>query len=282
MDGNTVYREELKLTNTDNSKVISTLITANSVGVKKMSVKVTALENERNLANNYRTTAVEVIDEKTNIVIISEVLHPDIGALKKAIESNEQRSVVIKNPGAPLTDLEDVDLFILYQPRPSFREVFNYIKEKGSSRFTITGGKTDWDFLNGIQNSFTKSSYSQSEEMSPVMNSGFTIFDISGFSVEDFPPLQGYLGEILVTKSSETILDQKIKGVELNEPLLCVIQGDAEKEAVLFGENIWKWRAQSYRNEQNFKGFDDLIGKIIRYLSTTEPKSRLLLDYQST
>ncbi len=282
LEGNTVYRERMNLTNTDNAKTVNTLLTANSVGVKEIKIKVSSLENERNSANNERTTAVEIIDEKTNIAIITEVLHPDIGALKKAIESNEQRSVVIKNPGTPIADLKEVDLFILYQPRRSFREILNYIKDKAAAKFTITGTKTDWDFLNSIQNSFTKSSYNQSEEVSPVLNSGFTIFDISGLSIEDFPPLNSYLGEILIPKSFETILDQKIKGVELNEPLLSVIGGDTEKEGVLFGENIWKWRAQSYRNEQNFKNFDDFLGKIIRYLSTREPKSRLSLDYQNT
>ena len=146
----------MQFTPTVSSKLINTLITANAVGIKEVKVNISPLENERNLANNERVTAIEVIDEKTNIAIISELLHPDIGALKKAIESNEQRSVSILKPQIPIKDLEEVDLFILYQPRTSFRPVMEYIRDKGSAKFTITGAKTDWNFLNGVQNSFTK------------------------------------------------------------------------------------------------------------------------------
>lgn len=277
-----VHRQRISLNNTANTKIVNTLIDASSVGVKEIKVKMEPLRNERNTANNERVSAVEVIDEKTNIAIISEVLHPDIGALKKAIESNEQRSVEIKRPNTPLAGLADVDLFILYQPRSSFREIYNFIKDRGASIFTITGAKTDWNFLNSIQNSFEKNSYNQSEYVSPILNPGFTVFDVSGFSIEDFPPLEAYLGEILITKSSETVLGQEIKGVDLNEPLLCIIGNDKAKEAVLFGENIWKWRAQSYRNHQDFKPFDEFIGKFVLYLSLNDPKSRLSLDYQNT
>ncbi|MBT8183262.1 MAG: VWA domain-containing protein, partial [Eudoraea sp.] len=282
LDGQTVHREELKFTDTASSIVVNPLISANTVGIKEVKVNIAPLDDERNLVNNIRLTTIEVIDEKTNIAIISEILHPDIGALKKAIESNEQRSVKILKPETPGKELEDIDLFILYQPRTSFRPVFQYLGNRGAARFTITGAKTDWNFLNEIQNSFTKNSYNQSEEVFPVLNSGFGLFDVSGFSVEDFPPLEGYLGEILITKNFENILEQQIKGVAIDEPLLSVIGNKQEREAALFGEHVWKWRAQAYKNDQNFKNFDELISKIVLYLATNAPRSRLTLDYQNT
>ncbi|MCW5516718.1 vWA domain-containing protein [Muriicola sp. Z0-33] len=282
MDGQTVHREQLRFDNTTTSRITNTLITASTVGIKEIKVNISALENEKNLANNVRESAIEVIDEKTNIAIISEVLHPDIGALKKAIESNEQRSVDIYYPGTSVKDLEETDLFILYQPGRSFRTVMQYIKDKGAAKFTITGARTDWRFLNEVQNSFIKNSFNQTEEVFPLQNAGFGIFDASSFSVEDFPPLEGFLGEILITKSHDVILEQQVKGIAIDEPLLSIIGNENEREAVLFGENIWKWRAQSYRNNKDFKNFDDLISRIVLYLSSNAPKSRLTLDYQNT
>jgi hypothetical protein len=76
-------------------------------------------------------------------------------------------------------------------------------------------------------------------------------------------------------------LGQRVKGVELNQPLLAVMGNDTEREAVLFGENSWKWRMQSFRNDQSFKNFDDFIGKIILYLSSNRSRERLTLDYSS-
>lgn len=281
VDGKTVFRKNIELSNTANTKVVNTWLEASSVGIKNIQVKIDPLHNEKNTVNNQKVVAVEVIDEKTDIAIITDVLHPDIGALKKAIESNEQRSVSIKKPNVDVKDLEDVDLFLLYQPNLSFGAIYTYIKQKKANTFTITGPKTDWDFLNKVQNSYTKISYNQEEEVAPTLHLGSTIFNTADFSIKDFPPLESNLGEIMITKPSEVLLTQRIKGVELDEPLLAIIGNDSEREAVLFGENIWKWRMQSYRNDQSFKNFDDFMGKIILYVSTTKPKERLSLEYTS-
>ena len=281
VNGRRVFRDNLSFSDTYNTKVVNTLLDANSVGLKNIAVSVDSLSNERNTVNNTRRIAVEVIDEKTNIAIVSNVLHPDIGALKKAIESNEQRSVSIKKANSDLKDFDDVDLFILYQPDASFKTVYDYIHQKKASTFTITGSQTDWDFLNKVQNSFSKNSYNQTEEVFPVMNSSFGLFNIGDFTIRDFPPLKSNLGEISLQKSGETILSQRIKGTELNQPLLVLLGNDREREAVLFGENSWKWRMQSFRNDKNFKNFDHLIGQLVLYLSTHTSRERLTLDYNS-
>jgi len=281
VNGRTVFRENISFSEADNAKTINTLLNANSVGVKNIVVSVDSLANERNTSNNSRQIAVEVIDEKTNIAIVSNLLHPDIGALKKAIESNEQRSVSVKKPSVEVKQLDDVDLFILYQPDASFQTVYDYIQQKKANILTITGTQTDWNFLNKVQNSFSKNSYNQAEEIFPSMNSGFSLFNIADFSIQDFPPLSSNLGEIQLDNSGEIILTQRIKGTELNQPLLAVIGKDTQREAVLFGENSWKWRMQSFRNEQNFKNFDEFIGRLVLYLSTNTSKERLMVEYSS-
>ncbi len=279
--GRTVFRENISFSDTDNSKTINTLLDASSVGVKNIVVSVDSLENERNTSNNSRQIAVEVIDEKTDITIISNLLHPDIGALKKAIESNEQRSVSVKKSNVDVTQFDDVDLFILYQPDASFKTVYDYIQNKKANVFTITGTQTDWDFLNTVQKGFSKNSYNQAEEVFPTLNSGFELFNIRDFSIQDFPPLNANLGEIQLDNSGEILMTQRIKGAELNQPLLAVLGKGTQKEAVLFGENSWKWRMQSFRNEQNFKNFDEFIGRLVLYLSTNTSKERLTLEYSS-
>ncbi|MFT7065747.1 MAG: hypothetical protein ACJAUO_001322 [Sediminicola sp.] len=256
IDGKVVATETVKLSKLDNSKRIYFLLEAKTVGVKEIRITASPLDNEKNRANNQRELALEVIDEKTNVAIIADILHPDIGALKKAIESNEQRKVLVLKPNADIEKLDDIDLFVLYQPIPSFKSIYNFIEAKEVQKFTITGTKTDWRFLNSVQNSFEKNSYNQIEDIFPVLNSNFTIFNNSEFSIANFPPMESDLGEILITKPYETLIDQRIKGVDVGEPLLAVITDGAKKEAVLFGENIWKWRMQSFRNYKSFNNFD--------------------------
>ncbi len=281
IDGKVVATETVNLSKTDNSKRINSLLEAKKVGIKEIKITASPLKNEKNIVNNQREIALEVIDEKTNVAIISDILHPDVGALKKAIESNEQRRVTIFNPGTDVGKLDDIDLFILYQPISTFKPIYDFVRTKEAQLFTITGSKTDWRFLNSVQNSFEKNTYNQIEEIFPVLNPNFSIFNNSEFSISNYPPLESDLGEILITKSHETVLDQRIKGVEVGEPLLAVITDGTIKEAVLFGENIWKWRMQSFRNDQNFNNFDELMGKLIFYLATNKTKERLTLDYNT-
>jgi hypothetical protein len=281
VDGKKVYSQNITLSKDNNTKTINTLLEANSVGLKKIRFDLEPLVNEKNINNNGKNVSVEVINEKTNIAIISDMLHPDLGALKKSLESNEQRSVSIHKPSIDINELQDIDMFILYQPNGSFRNIYDYIKKSKSNTFTVSGPKTDWNFLNDVQNSYTKNSYDQSEEVIPTINKGFSLFDISNFDVDNYPPLETNLGEVLINKSHEILLGQKIKGTEIDEPLLVLAGNGLEREAILFGENIWKWRMQSFREYQSFNYFDEIMGKIILYLSTDRSRSRLVLDYKS-
>ena len=280
MNGKNVYRENLKLTNNNNVKTINALLNASSVGVKTIDVSLTNIRNERNTKNNKKNIAIEVIDEKTNITIISDLKHPDIGALKKSIESNEQRSVSIQRSNVSLKDLEDVDVFLLYQPNSSFRNIYKYIQQKKVSVFTITGTNTDWGEINKSDRKYRIADEYPTQEIFGTLNPSFTKFDISDFNLNDFPPLESNVGEVTID-NGETLLDMQILGKLQNRPLLFATDNENGKELVLFGENIWKWRMQSFRNNQNFENFDGFIGKLILYLSSNNSKNRLDVDFQT-
>lgn len=280
INGSRVHQERVNLSATVNSTTLNTLVEAQSVGIKTIKVEVGALENERNMANNSKETAIEVIDEKTNVALVSDILHPDIGALKKSIESNEQRSVTLLKPTADQSQFEEMGLIILYQPNRNFRKVYTFLENSGANYITITGSQTDWNFLNGIQQSFSVSGSRQSEDILPVLNNAFALFGLGDFSLDGFPPLKGTLGDIQLKKNSETIMFQQLQGIQLDKPLFVILNESNIKEAVLFGEDIWRWRAQVYRNDQDFKRFDDFMGSLMVYLSSNKQRSRLELDYE--
>lgn len=281
VNGKSVFRETIALSKINNFKSINTLIDADVVGVKTLRVSVDPLTTERNKINNSRETSVEIIDEKTNIALISEVLHPDLGALKKAIESNEQRVVNILKPSVASSQLGEVDLFLLYQPSASFKNIMEFIEQKKSNIFILTGTNTDFNFLNTSQADFQIESGYPSQELIGNLNNGFSKFDITDFDLTDFPPLQSDAGPLTLNISNETMLDMEIKGLEMNSPLLTLWENSSRKKGLLLGEGLWKWRIQSYRNRGDFLNFDRFIGKIMRYLSTTKGKDRLNVDYST-
>ena len=281
VDGKSVFRETVKLSERDNIKNINTLINADAIGLKTIQVAIAPLETERNIVNNIRETSVEIIDEKTNIALVSEILHPDLGALKKAIESNEQRVVNILKPSADQSILDEVDLFLLYEPTSNFKNIIQYIEQKESNVLIISGTHTDFNYLNSVQTDFQIEVGYPVQEVFGNLNSGFTKFDITDFDLTDFPPLLSDAGPLTFGVSAETLLNMQIKGLEMDTPLLSLWEANTRKKGLLLGEGIWKWRIQSYRNNGNFSNFDEFIGKIMRYMATENGKDRLNVDYDT-
>lgn len=279
VNGASVYSETIGLSRGNNLKNIKTLVTASKIGVKSISVTVQPVPTERNITNNTRITSVEVIDEKTTVALVSDITHPDLGTLKKSIESNEQRQVVILKPSAGLEAFEQADLFILYQPNTGFRKVFKFLEQKRSNVLIISGVHTDFNFLNGIQEDFKIENGYPQQEFFGNLNSGFSKYDITDFDVSDFPPLESDAGPVTFNQTNETLLGISIKGVDMKSPLLTVYGKNTIKKGLLIGEGLWKWRVQSFRNTGDFSNMDTFLGKLIRYLSTNITKNRLNITY---
>lgn len=276
-----VHSQTLNFNSAKTSQVIQIVLPADRIGVNSYKAELDPLENEKNTINNMKNFAVEVIDQKTNVAIVSDIMHPDLGTLKKSIESNEQRSASIFYPIEYLDKSNDFQLVILYQPNNKFKTVFQEIERLNQNTFVITGTKTDWQFLNTLQNNFDQEVTRQEEDFQPFLNQNYSEFIIDDLNFDDFPPLQTEFGKTTFNIPINTILYKTINGIQLDEPLLATYEINNRREAILNGEGIWRWRAQSFLDESSFNTFDNFIGKLVQYLSTNQIKSRLNLSYES-
>lgn len=276
-----VHSQTLNFNSAKTSQVIQIVLPANKIGVNSYKAELDPLENEKNTINNIKNFAVEVIDQKTNVAIVSDIMHPDLGALKKSIESNEQRSASILSSKEYLDKSADFQLVILYQPNNKFKAVFQEIERLNQNAFVITGTKTDWQFLNSAQNNFDQEVTRQEEDFQPFLNQNYSEFIIDDLNFDDFPPLQTEFGKTTFNSPINTILYKTINGIQIDEPLLATFEINNRREAILNGEGIWRWRAQSFLDESSFNTFDNFIGKLVQYLSTNQIKSRLNLSYES-
>ncbi|WP_281986206.1 VWA domain-containing protein [Aquimarina aggregata] len=273
--GNSVlYSQDISFSEENNSTIINFSLPANNAGVQKYTAQLIPLANEKNRINNRKVFAVEVIDQKTNVLIVSDISHPDLGAFKKSIESNERRDLTIKRP-SEIQALEDYQLVVLYQPNARFKNLYDKLKASKKNYFTITGAKTDWGFINRIQNKYRQEITGQSEYYIPKFNSNYGSFLFDDIGFQNYPPLVGAFGEIKVNVNFDTLLFRTISNIETQEPLLITIEENGVREGVLFGEGIWRWRAQNYLDTQGFESFDDFFGKIVQYLASSKRKSRL-------
>ncbi|WP_397362779.1 VWA domain-containing protein [Olleya sp. R77988] len=277
----TVYSKTIQFTNTKNSEVLNFTLPASGVGVQDYKAQIVPINTEKNKTNNYKNFAVEVIDQKTKIAIVSTILHPDLGALKKSIESNEQREVVFLKPNTLINQLNDFQLVILYQPNNSFNPLFEEIQKQNKNKWVIIGTKSDWRFLNNVTSNYSLDFTSQTEDYQPLLNTNYTSFIIDDIAFESFPPLKSTFGDAEFNIPFQTILYKTVSGIKTEQPLLATLEANGKREAVLFGENLWRWRAQSYLNNDSFLEFDNFIGKLVQYLASNKRKNRLDVDYNS-
>ncbi|WP_163514961.1 VWA domain-containing protein [Gelidibacter japonicus] len=280
--GNTVvFSENLTFNKEQSSRLVNLSLPANRPGVHSYKAELKPLANEKNTVNNIKNFAVEVIDRKTHVAIVSDIIHPDLGALKKSIESNEQRQASILKPTEFLNQKDDFQQVILYQPNQNFKLVYDEIQTLNINTFTILGPKTNWLEFNRLQSFMQQTVTNQYEDFQPSLNSNFNVFIVDDLNFSDFPPLQTEFGTATFSLPIEIILYKTVNGIQLNEPLLWSYEVNQKRAVVLNGEGIWRWRAQSYLDKKSFHDFDNFIGKIIQYLDSNQKRSRLNVSYES-
>jgi len=280
--GNTrIYNKAVTLSKDHNSQILNFDLPANKVGVLSYKAEIVPLDIEKNTVNNQKIFAVEVIDQKTNVVVVSDMVHPDLGALKKAIESNEQRSVSFAKSDINTNTLDDYQLVILYQPNARFKSIFDAIEANGKNHFIITGSQTDWRYLSRTLNYLKKDHTNQTEHYQAVLNTGYNTFLIDDLKFSSFPPLKSSFGDVDFLQTAAPILYKKVGNVETEQVLLATLETGEQRRALLFGEGIWAWRAQSYLNNRSFNAFDNFTGKLVQYLASNKRRNRLSVSHES-
>ncbi len=276
-----VFSEEIVLDSEANSQVITTTLPASRQGIFTYKATVLPVEGEQDTLNNQKNFAVEILGERTTILLATSFLHPDLGAIKKSIESNQQRKVEIVRIGEKPVELDEYQLILLYQPDENFSSLLEQIEENKSNYWMITGPETNFRFLNSSESFFQKEITGQTEEFFPRINTNFGIYQIKDIGFSEFPPLKGAFGESFFTVPATPVLYQRIQGIDTEAPLLAITEQENVKRAVLFGANIWKWRAASYVENGSFEEFDEFIGKLIQFLEMRQKKDRLNVEHEA-
>ena len=277
----TVYKETIEFTKNDKTKILKFTLPASSVGFQKYTAQINPITEEKNTINNSKQFVVEVIDQSTNVLIVSDIVHPDIGAIKRAIESNEQRKVTIKKPFEALSIVNDHQLIILYQPNRSFTNIYSEINKLNKNTLVFTGQQTDWYFLNNIQNNYIKEVTNQSENVVGILNKNYGAFVINDIDFSDYRPLKTLFGPLDIVVPYDNLLGQSIDGFETETSLLATTELNGSRNAIFDGEGIWKWRAQSFIESKNYNEFDIFFGKVIQYLASNKRRSRLEVSYEN-
>ncbi|TXD50904.1 VWA domain-containing protein [Polaribacter sp. IC066] len=280
-NGKTVFRKNIAFSSSETSITIVANLTSTKEGLQYYTASVSAIENEKNVQNNTKNFSVEVIDEQTKVLLLATVLHPDIGAFKKAIESNKQRSVTFFMVDEFKGDLKDYQLIILYQPTNKFDKIISELKQSNSNYLLVSGAQTDWNFINQKALGFDKSVLEQTEDYGALYNGSFLTFLQEDIGFDKYPPLTDKFGEFRLSKEHQILLYQRINGIQTQQALLATFDVNSQKSAILLGEGIWKWRAASFLNSNSFEDFDKFIGNLVQFLASNKKRNRLEVNAET-
>lgn len=280
-NGKILFSKKIKFTKNNNSKIFTTNLTSIKEGINYYTASLDKIENEKNIRNNRKNFSVEVIDEQSKVLILSSIKHPDIGVLKKAIESNKQRSVTIEYNINKNIQFNDFQLIILYNLNNKFKNTISKIKANNFNFLLINGVNSDWNFINNQQFGFSKKAINQTENYAPVLNNSFLTFLQKDIGFNEMPPLVDKFGEITFSKDYQSLLFQNINGLNTEQPLISFLEENNRKIGVIFGEGLWKWRASNYLLNNSFTEFDQFIGNIVQYLSSQKKRARLAVNSEN-
>lgn len=261
------------------------LLEADREGMQHYVVTVAEQEGEFTTQNNEAHAYVEVVEGKENILLVAQSPHPDIKALRAAIETNknyELTSVVLSTDDLADKALSNqkFDLVIMHQlpGQNTLPPTLASYLSSAKAMWYIVGSQTNLPAFNRTNEIVeVVSRGNETDEVGAVYSNAFTGFRLENdkqSTIEEFLPVPVPFGDVVLKNGAVPLLNQRVGKVKTSKPLLVVGESDGKKSAVLLAEGVWKWRQQEYARYEKTTAFDDLFIKLTQYLSAKEDKRR--------
>ena len=279
-DKGEVFSRVLQISGNQYFETVSFLVDADKPGLLKYRVDLDELDGEVTYKNNHAQFFIRVIESKDKIAIVYDAPHPDVAAIRSALELSDNYDVTV----VPIQEFKDkpsdYGLIILHQ-LPSKKNpassLLSQIRQSGVSSLYIVGTQTDLNAFNGLN---TGLQITQSKNMTnnatAAYNSNFMLFSFSEETQQllpTLPPLQTPFGTYKAAVSSNLFMTQRISGVETKYPLFLFNDVNGAKTGVISGTGLWSWKVYDYVNNQNHDAFNEIVNKTALFLVAKNDKS---------
>lgn len=280
-NGREVSRREIPVQTNNQTIRTSFLLQAAVEGQHKISAEVVPVEGEFSVKNNALSVYVSVVKNKQKVLVLAANPHPDVAAIKYALEASQNYNVTsaVYQQGASYT-FNQYNLVILHAipTIPADEEVVDKIRKAGVPVLFVMAPNTNRTSLSKMAGMISVVGASgNSTNAYPLYNTNFTNFGISDKTrqvIPKFPPLSAPFGEYRVSPGANVLFYQKIGTVTSPNPLVLFNkEGAAGKTGIICGEGIWMWKMRDFELNQNNEAFNEIVQKMVQYLSISENKS---------
>ncbi|NDK56667.1 VWA domain-containing protein [Pontibacter fetidus] len=280
-NGKAIDRKTITLKQGQAVQQVPFQVMAGGLGKRHYEVEVVPLQGEFTAINNTKHAYIDVVKGKIKILIAAAAPHPDINALRAAIETNENYETELFIPGLTSLKQQDYDVAILHQlpgRTAGGDAALNLVRQKNIPSLFILGPQSDIQDFNRLNTGVRVSTNGQADEVTTAINPNFSTFKVAEETTErlqQYPPATVPFGDYKLAPNTETVLYQQVGRVRTTKPLLTVQTTGSTRNATLLASGTWQWRIAEAANNQQPVVYDQLITNLVQLLSAPRNKKRL-------
>ncbi len=286
-NGKEVHRKEISYTSDNYAETITFMFEAYQKGLNRIEFNLLQSTQEENIVNNFAAAVIEIVERKNKVGIIYHSPHPDISAIKSAIDiAGNMEAETIQLQSLNKNEIDNYQAFIICQlpDRKAKSETLTQLLQSDKPYFLIVGQNTDLKQLNALNIGIGIQQTSQlTQEALPAFNSAFSLFQVSIDAIRSigkFPPLITHYATYRFAETFHVLLYQKIGSVQTSVPLLAFSAEKGKFRAILVGEGLYKWKLFNFFNYQNHLVFNELIQKSMNFLVQQSDKRKLRIHHK--
>ena len=261
MDGAEVENMVVPVTSNRFSKTFNFNIDSGNEGTKNIEIIVGT--NAARPVTTTRRVFINVTDKKYRVLCVAGAPHPDIAAIKSALDDHFEFDVRYDDN---VDDWSRYDLVVLH----------NYSMRSSIPSLSIIG--SDFDAFNESQKivSINRGAANANLDVRGRFNNSFGLFTINSDiknELKSYPPLSLPHCEITFNAHHDDVLLMNIMDLETPNPLLTFANdNEGNKHAFMFGTGCWRWKLYEYFHHKNNEGFNEIFSKTVKYLLTEKDK----------
>ena len=281
MDGRTVQRQTVNLPPGGGYRQVTYMLDAGKAGVRNLAARISPSPGEVDLANNQAAAKVVLSDLRTRILIAAAAPHPDVKAIRTALERVENLDVIVW-PGfgnQPKGTFQAVVLHRFPDERINMPTWLQTVVATTPAWFIYAQGTSAAAFnaINGLAT--VQQAGDQVDDVNGALNTAFSKFSVADVKQPILDALPGLIvpyGSVSARGEAEAMMQQTIGTASNGKPLWLLGRGGARRQAVLLGEGIWQWRLQEGVATEAATNTDLLVQRTVQWLAAGESGRRFI------
>lgn len=274
-EGETVEERNFEINAKDWFEALILEVPALDEGTKQYNLVILQKEEDSKTSNNQVEIAFKVVKEASEIWIYSRGMHPDVKAIRRAVEKELIYEIKYARNTAEI-DFEKAKVIVAFDWD---QDLVNQVKALKLPILFMADANSDFQSLKELQIE-VQADIESEEQFGLPANPSFIIWPENRKSNwKDWPPIQGIYGKVEKPTWAEAVFYKRIGDLETEEVMAFSGADNKHRMALFLGRGIWRWRIYDYRFNGNTESFDRLFQDWIDYLLSQEREQSLSIEF---